>query len=164
MIKECLRRGPQLTVCLAAVLAGCLLSGCPKQTQQTQQQKAPAGMPAGQQTQYCDFKAGPDDAKVKVTAFYPGRHEDTLAAVKSLVDAFPGKVQIEVVDWRRPEGLKRRDETGLVCAGVVINDKNAFDLEINGQKSKVLFVRGMDGEWTKADLEAAVKQELAVAK
>lgn len=114
--------------------------------------------------QYCDFKGGPPDAKVKVEAFYPGRHEDTLAAVKALLETFPGQVQVEIVDWRREEGLKRRDGTGLVCAGVVINDKNAFDLEIDGKPSKVLFVRGLGGEWTNADLEAAVRKELASAK
>jgi len=42
----------------------------------------------------------------------------------------------------------------------VINDKNAFDLDVGGATSKVLFVRGIDGEWTKDDLEAAVRQEI----
>ena len=108
----------------------------------------------------CDFKAGPDDAAVKVVAFYPGRHEDTLEAVKALLETFRGQVQVEIVDWRRPEGLARRNATELTCAGVIINGKNAFDLTENGNTRKVLFVRGMDGEWTKADLEAAVRQEL----
>jgi len=159
MMDRNVERVRQVALCLGAVLAGCFLAGCPKQ------KAAPATDAAAvQQVQYCDYKAGPDAASVKVEAYYPGRHEDTLAAVKSLVDTFPGKVQVEIVDWRRPEGLKRRDETGLVCAGVMINAKNAFDLEIDGKASKVLFVRGMDGEWTKADLEAAVKLELASAK
>jgi len=114
-------------------------------------------------TNLCNFKGGPATAKVKVEAYYPGRHEDTLAAVKDLLTEFPDKVQIEIVDWRTEEGLKRRDATGLTCAGVMINGRNAFELEVDGTKSKVLFVRGIDGEWTKADLQAAVRQELAAA-
>lgn len=114
---------------------------------------------------YCDFKGGPDAAAVKVVAFYPGRHEDTLAAVKRLLETFPKDVSVEIVDWRRPDGLKRRDESGLTCAGVTINGRNAFDLEVDGKTAKVLFVRGIDGEWTEADLVAAVKQEVTkVAK
>lgn len=108
----------------------------------------------------CDFTGGPAAAKVKVEAYYPGRHEDTLAAVKSLLTTFPDKVRVEIIDWRTPAGLKRRDATGLVCAGVMINGKNAFDLVTDGKPNKVLFVRCMDGEWTKADLEGAVRQEL----
>jgi len=114
---------------------------------------------------YCDYKGGPDGAAVKIVAFYPGRHEDTLAAVKRLLETFPKDVSVEIVDWRRPEGLKRRDEGGLTCAGITINGRNAFDLEVDGKTAKVLFVRGIDGEWTEADLVAAVKQEVTkVAK
>ncbi|OGV73278.1 MAG: hypothetical protein A3K19_14445 [Lentisphaerae bacterium RIFOXYB12_FULL_65_16] len=108
----------------------------------------------------CDFAGGPEDAKVKVEAFYPGRHEDTLAAVKDLLTEFPGQVRVEIVDWRTEQGLARRDATGLVCAGVVINGKNTFDLEVDGKPVKVLFVRGIDGEWTKTDLVAAVRKTL----
>ena len=113
---------------------------------------------------FCDFKAGPDNAAVKILAFYPGRHEDTIAAVKGLLEKYPKDVSVEVVDWRRPEGLAKRDANGLVCAGITINGKNAFELEIRGKTSKVLFVRGIDGEWTEEDLLAAVEKELASAK
>ena len=152
------------------VAAGLAVSfGCskPKQEQAATPPAGEGGMgaaAAGDGVQYCDFKGGPADAKVKVEAYYPGRHEDTLAAIKALLETFPDKVQVEIVDWRREEGLRRRDATGLVCAGVVINDKNTFDLEIDGKPSKVLFVRGLGGEWTNADLEAAVRKELALAK
>jgi hypothetical protein len=122
----------------------------------------PGGGAAGT-TDFCDFKGGPETAAVKVVAFYPGRHEDTLAAVKRLLETFPKDVNVEIVDWRRPEGLKRRDESGLTCAGVTINGKNAFDLEVDGKTAKVLFVRGIDGEWTEADLVATVKQEVTRA-
>jgi len=155
---------------LVTVLGLLVMQACTEKPAPGQTGQDPAGdvtpKPAAQSggTQYCDFKGGPEDAKVRVVAFYPGRHEDTLAAVKSLLETFPDKVQVEFVDWRREEGLKRRDATGLTCAGVMINDKNAFDLVVGGEKTKVLFVRGIDGEWTKADLEAAVRQCLASAE
>ncbi|MBT4820108.1 MAG: hypothetical protein HON70_30655 [Lentisphaerae bacterium] len=136
------------------------VAGCSKKKQAGGSVPGTPSIPATASVQYCDFKEGPEDAKVTVRAFYPGRHEDTLSAVKGLVDMFPGQVKVEIVDWRREEGLKQRDATGLVCAGVVINDKNAFDLDVGGATSKVLFVRGIDGEWTKDDLEAAVRQEI----
>ena len=142
-----------------------LLAGCP-------QKPAPAAPPsaaghpppAGGGMNYCDFKKGPVGAPVRIVAFYPGRHEDTLAALKQLLEDFPDKVHVEIVDWRRAQGLERRDAAGLTCAGITINGKNAFDLTINGKASKVLFVRGIDGEWTQDDLRAAVKKELRAAR
>ena len=113
----------------------------------------------------CDYKGGPEDAPVKVVAFYPGRHEDTLAAVKALMQKFPERVSVEVVDWRSKEGAARRDQAGLSCAGITINGKNAFDIQLEGKSEKVMFIRGMNGDWTEAQLLAAVESELdAVAK
>lgn len=149
--------------CVGAMLM-LLGAGCPKREAAAPPTKAmpPVATQAGSAgTEFCDFKGGPDNAAVKVVAYYPGRHEDTIAAVKRLLEAFPQEVSVEVVDWRRPEGLKRRDASGLTCAGVTLNGKNAFDLEMQGKTAKVLFVRGIDGEWTAEDLTAAVKQELA---
>jgi hypothetical protein len=47
---------------------------------------------------------------------------------------------------------------------VTVNGKNAFDLVLDGRSEKVLFVRGIDGEWTEAQLNAAVEAEIAAAK
>jgi hypothetical protein len=148
-----------------AVLTVGLLSGCSRKDSDAESQAAAAAAPQETtQMELCDFSAGPEDAKVNVVAFYPGRHEDTLAAVKKLLKTFPDTVHVEIVDWRTEEGMKRRDEAGLTCAGVTINGKNAFEVEIDGKTNKVLFVRGIDGEWTEADLVAAVQQELDAAQ
>ncbi len=156
-LKRCL---PGMLSILVLVLAA---TGCTKK-----KRTAPPPASNSEETtgsmKLCNFAAGPKTAPVKVVAFYPGRHQDTLAAVKSLINTFPGKVRVEIVDWRTEDGLKRRDAAGLSCAGVVINGKNAFDLVENGKKVKVLFVRGIDGEWTKKDLEAAVRQVLDETK
>lgn len=145
-----------------AVLAAGLLVGCSKKKSPKTENGAP---PAGtQEMNLCDFIGGPENAKVTVVAFYPGRHEDTLAAIKRLLKKFPYDVRVEIVDWRTEQGMTRRDEAGLTCAGVIINGKNAFDITVDGKTNKVLFVRGIDGEWTEADLQAAVQQELDAAK
>ena len=142
------------------LLAFFLVAGCGKtESTQTTEPEVPGGMEG--EMEMADFKGGPDNAKVKVVAYYPGRHEEALGAIKGLLEEFPGKVQVEVVDWRRPVGLERREKAGLTCAGVTINGE--FTLEVKGEKGpeKVMFVRDMGGEWTKANLVAAVKQELA---
>ena len=159
---------PNITFSAAAAvgLAGTmlLLQGCPKKGADGAAEGPNIHVAEeGQMGDFCDFKGGPDQAPVRVVAYYPGRHEDTLAAVKKLLTTYPEDVSVEIVDWRRPEGIKRRNEAGLVCAGVTINDKNAFELEADGKTSKVLFVRGIDGEWTEEDLNAAVKQVIAEA-
>ncbi len=153
-----------LVVLVGGLLLAGALGGCSEKSQPPDGASTPPVNTDAGGTKFCDFKAGEETAPVKVEAFYPGRHEDTLAAVKSLSETFPGKVCVEIVDWRREEGLKRRQDAGLSCAGVMINGTNAFDLEIDGKKTKVLFERGIDGQWTKAELEAAVRQLLPPEK
>ena len=155
-----------LLSCLAAGAVLTALAGCgkPEGTASAPAAAPGQGAPAADGMVLCNFKGGADTALVTVEAYYPGGHGDTLAAVKSLLQTFPDKVKVEIVDWRTPEGINRRNATGLTCAGVVINGKNAFDLTVDGKPNKVLFIRGIDGEWTKPDLEAAVKQELAAAE
>ncbi|MDP6438998.1 MAG: hypothetical protein QGH74_05135 [Candidatus Brocadiia bacterium] len=151
---------PVLSAALAVLVIAA--GGCSKAPDADDEAKAPTPSPASgvADTEYVDFKDGPDEAPVKVVAFYPGRHEDTLAAVKSLLETFEGRVQVEIVDWRHKQGLQRQSDAGLTCAAVTVNGESAFDLETDGEPTKVLFERGMGGEWTKAELEAAVRQEL----
>jgi hypothetical protein len=144
------------------VVALALGWGCSKRPAEATQQ--PHSEETAGDAKSCDFKGGPTDALVKVVAYYPGRHEDTLALVKGLPEKFPGEVSVEIVDWRFPDGLTRRNNDGFSCGTIAINGKNAFDLEENGKKWQVLFVRGVDGEWTEDDLMAAVRQSIAVAK
>ena len=151
----------------AAVVAAALLglAGCGKGRTSADAPKA-AGVHAGDgtgQMQFCDAKEGPADAAVKVVAYYPGRHEDTLAAVRRLLEVAPGKVSIEIVDWRHKEGMARRDQAGLTCAGITVNGRNAFDLTVDGRTEKVMFIRGLDGDWTEAQLQAVVKAEVEAA-
>lgn len=152
----------------ALLLAGVVaLYGCGKGGPPKARAAAPAvhdaaatAAPVGKM-ELCDFKAGPENAPVKVVAFYPGRHEDTLAAVKGLLQKFPDQVSVQIVDWRTEEGVATRNKAGLTCAGITINGKNAMDLTIDGKTEKVMFIRGMNGDWTEPQLLAAVQAEIA---
>jgi hypothetical protein len=151
-------------LCTALAVLVIAAGGCSKAPDGDDDAKTPTPPPASsvEETEYIDFKAGPDEAPVTVVAFYPGGHADTIAAVKSLLGTFEGRVRVEIVDWRHEEGMRKRSDAGLTCAGVAVNGTFAFDLETNGKPTKVLLLRGIDGEWTKAELEAAVRQELTV--
>jgi len=48
-------------------------------------------------------------------------------------------------------------------AGITVNGRNAFDLTVDGRTEKVMFIRGMDGDWTEAQLQAVVKAEVEAA-
>jgi hypothetical protein len=159
------RNSTWIGICSALAVALLLGWGCSK-NDQDENQAGPGG-PGGTPDcgfKECGLKAGPKDALVKVVAFYPGGHEDTIAAVNGLLKAFPEDVSIQFVDWRHPEGIKDREAAGLGCAGVTINGKNAYDINVDGKVLKVLFERGIGGEWTGEDLTAAVKQEIATLK
>lgn len=109
-----------------------------------------------------DWKGGPEDAKVVVIAYYPGNKNgiESTIPVKKLVKEFPGKVRVEIVDWRFPEGLKRKREAGLTCAGILINGSDTKTIIENGEKREVWFARRIGGEWTEKDLILAVQQEV----
>lgn len=169
MKRQMVVRGMLGVVALGALL---VVGACGKGRTSADAPKAPehaaapgtGAVPATGQMEFCDFKAGADTAAVKVVAFYPGRHEDTLAAVKGLLEKFPEQVSVEIVDWRRKEGMERRDQAGLTCAGITVNGKNAFDLTVDGKTEKVMFIRGINGDWTEPQLLAAVKAEVEAVK
>jgi predicted small lipoprotein YifL len=152
-----------LALAVVFALGGCGKGGPPKaRAAAPGHEAAGPAAPVGKMD-LCDFKAGPENAAVKVVAFYPGRHEDTLAAVKALLQKFPDQVSVQIVDWRTQEGVATRDQAGLSCAGITINGKNAMDLTIDGKTEKVMFIRGMNGDWTEAQLLAAVQAEVAAS-
>jgi hypothetical protein len=141
---------------LFAIAAALVATGCKKPAEE-------AAAPDKGTIEYCDFAGGPDSAPVQVVAYYPGEHEETLAAVKALLEQYPDKVHVQIVDWRHEEGRKLRQDAGLSCAGVTINGK--IEIDHDGKKDSVAFQKGLSkGEWTVEDLKAAVEQELAAVK
>ena len=158
------RNSTWLGISSAIAVALLLGWGCSKKDQDGEAAIAPGGAAPDCGFKECGLKEGPKDALVKLVAYYPGGHGDTIAAVKGMRKTFPADVSVEFVDWRHPEGIAKREKAGLGCAGVTINGKNTYDLDVDGKVLKVLFQRGIDSEWTADDLTAAVKQEIAALK
>ncbi len=100
--------------------------------------------------------------KVVIEAYYPFNEEHLFMKdyLESLADKYNGMVKVECVDFRNDEGYVRWRKTGLTCGGILINGKNKFKIDIEGQPKDIEFIKRVDMFWTKDDLEAAVKQEL----
>ncbi len=105
---------------------------------------------------------GPEGAELVLQAFYPRTdHGHIIEAVFEYVDTYPGKVRAEYYDWAGDAEARQvwRDK-GLSCGAILINGKQTFDIEDETGSRTVTFMMGMDMEWTKADLDAVVKQLL----
>ncbi len=161
-----------------------LLCGCPKQpppatgggTTATggpsgpQGGGAPAGTGAAGAEDYSPAPSLPEakDAKVIVQAFFPNNldHKEELDAARGLEKKFPGKVRTEIYETRKPdekpEDYKKWRQTGLTCAGIMINGEDEFTVDVGDGKGphKVLFQRAMGGMWTQVELETAVADEV----
>lgn len=102
---------------------------------------------------------------VTVVAFYPDNERHT--AIKNLVLGLPkqfgNKVKGEFVDFTTDEGFKTWQAAGMTCGGIQINKEQTWTYVKDGKPTEVTFKMAMDGEWTKADLEAVVKKALAEA-
>jgi molybdate transport system substrate-binding protein len=104
------------------------------------------------------------EAKVKVTvqAYYPFNEEHLYIKdyLETLPQKFNGQVKVECVDFRNDEGYVLWRKTGLACGGILINGKNKFSINKDGQVKEVEFLKKIDLFWTKDELESVVKQEL----
>jgi len=100
--------------------------------------------------------------KVVIEAYYPFNEEHIFMKdyLESFAGKYNGKVKVECIDFRDDEGYVRWRKTGLTCGGILINGKNKFKIDIDGQPKDIEFIKRMDMFWTKDELEAVVKQEL----
>jgi len=128
-----------LVLLLAAVV---LASGC---------QKAQQGTPK---------------AAVEIRAYYPFNADHKFIAdyLKELAGKHPGQVSVELFDTQTPEGRTAWGESGLNCAGVFVNGKTEYEIEKDGKKETVQFLKRMDVFWQRGDLEAVVNTLLEEAK
>lgn len=104
-------------------------------------------------------KAG---AKITLEAYYPF-NEEHLAIKEyllSFLDKYSGRVKVDCIDFRSDQGYTRWRNSGLSCGGILINGKNKFNIQVDGKRKEVEFLKGLDLYWTREDLEAAIDQEL----
>ena len=118
---------------------------------------APAAAPAG-----AARSVPPSGAVVKVEAYYPGNadHAHIKKAILALNTRFAGRVKAEFIDFTSDQGYQRWKAAGLNCGAVLIDGKQTFDVERGGKKKEVTFMMAEGGEWTWADLDYVIKQDL----
>lgn len=118
---------------------------------------------AGNAKEASQASVGKAAAKVNVQAYYPFNEEHLY--IKDYLEALPqkfnGLVKVECVDFRSDQGYVLWRKTGLSCGGILINGKNKFSINKDGQAKEVEFLKKIDLFWTKDELEDVIKQELS---
>jgi hypothetical protein len=108
---------------------------------------------------------GNPDAPVKLMAFYPLNegHQFIADYVQEFAEAHSEHVYLEVIDFRTSEGMVVWQDTGLSCAGVLVNGTTVHEIERDGEIETVNFIKRLGVNWTKEDFETVVNQLLAEA-
>jgi hypothetical protein len=103
---------------------------------------------------------------VVIEAYYPftEKHQFIADYLRTLPKKYGPDVSVELIDMETDEGHARWEKTGLSCAGVFVNGKTSATLTKDGKPRKVHFLKRMDVQWQRSDLEKAIEQELQRAK
>jgi len=157
---------------MLVVTAGILLAaGCGRPTlpgQQFQGERRALPGSAATDTPLPDkpiYAWGPEDAKVRVTAFFPidEPHQRLMDLLESLAQEHQDKVYIRYADYRTPEGAQLFAQAQIQVSGILINGESSVDLESATGPRTVDFVKEMGRYWTGDDLREAVAQAVAAA-
>jgi molybdate transport system substrate-binding protein len=105
------------------------------------------------------------EAKVTVTAFYPGNeeHMHLKKLVEEIGGKYPGQVAAEFVDFQSDEGFERWQAAGLTCGAVLVNGEQTVTLKDEAGERQVSFVMGPGTYWTEDDLRAVVARAVSDA-
>ena len=109
---------------------------------------------------------GEPDAPVTIMAFYPLNegHQFIADYVQEFAEAHSEHVYLEVIDFRTSEGMVAWQDTGLACAGVLVNGTTVHEIKRDGgEVETVNFIKRLGVNWTKEDFETVVTQLLAEA-
>ena len=106
---------------------------------------------------------GPEDAKVRVTAFFPidEPHQRLMDLLESIAEEYQDKVYIRYADYRTAEGAQLFAHAELQVSAILINGSNSIDLDSPTGRRTVDFVKDMGRYWTADDLREAVAQTVA---
>jgi hypothetical protein len=111
------------------------------------------------------WEVGPQDAKVRIVAFYPidDEHKALMDLLKSLAKQYPGKVYVKYTDPRTMEGQQAFEAARMTVVGLMVNTKKELTINAKPTPYTVDFSQEMGRYWTSDDLKAAVAQEVATA-
>jgi hypothetical protein len=109
------------------------------------------------------FEFGPDDAKVRILAFFPidEPHNDLMNLLKGLVSEYQGKVYLKYTDPRTPEGNTIMQRSQMRGCGLLINGVSEMTIKAKPEPYHVELLQDMGRYWTAEDLRAAVAQTVA---
>lgn len=160
--KRVLILGFILLVMCCLVAAGC----GSKETTAPAAPAEPSGGVVGEIPDEAAFvKMGPEDAAVKLVAFYPedDSHKFIVDYLKEFAEAHPDSVSLTAVDFRTPAGFDVYQLAGLGCAGVLVNGETEWEVETDGATEKVSFTKRMGVLWTEEDFEKVANKLLEEA-
>ncbi|HOS93230.1 MAG TPA: substrate-binding domain-containing protein [Armatimonadota bacterium] len=151
------------------LLAGAmvLLAGCKGRGDSEEPQAAMPKAPTKATKAVAAGELGPGvyklDGFVCVTAFYPGNedHQWVRDYLKQLEDKHPGKVKTRFVAFNTDEGATEWQEAGLECGTWFIDGESEVTFTQDGKEKTVWFVKEEGGEWSEADLFAAVADRVS---
>ena len=103
------------------------------------------------------------DGFVCVTAFYPGNddHKWVPDYLQKLAEQYPDTVKTRFVAFNTDEGATEWQEAGLECGTWFIDGESEVTFTADGKEKTVWFVKEQGGEWTEADLFAAVADRVS---
>lgn len=161
VMKRCV---PPLLLAISMLLiAGCKRGGGPEE----QTPATPTAPPRAAKAAEPAAELGPGvyklDGFVCVTAFYPGNedHKWVREYLKRLEEKHPGKVKTRFVEFNTDEGATEWQEAGLDCGTWFIDGESEVTFTVDGREKTVWFAKEEGGEWTEADLFAAVADRVA---
>ena len=107
---------------------------------------------------------GSEDAKVRLKLYAQSRndcHAGFIETGKQLGAAVPDRVRVEFVDTGSREGYGEAAKAGIDCeAGIAINDRTQFEIEVNGQEVTVSFRGPLGTETPPREFRLALEAEL----
>lgn len=106
----------------------------------------------------------PDPPAVTVTAYLARScpaSQKTVLQLETLSAEYPGAVTVQIIDTDDAEGVRRREEAGLDCSALVINEATTLAWGDGEARRTVSFLYPPGLSWTAEDLRAAVEAGLA---
>ena len=100
---------------------------------------------------------------LKITAYInvaSGCQRPTEALLAKLDETYGDKVVLEVIDFGKPAGAKRWQESGLGCMAILLDGKPEADIVFRGAEIRVSFSKPAGFFWLHEELETAVRQRL----
>lgn len=122
---------------------------------------------ADEQTAVRTITFGTPDSAVQVTAYYPMPEDcvdKTCEVLNEVAEAYKDRVYFQFVDTCSDDGFVDWCDAKTICHGIVINGKQQWKVHVGDEEKDVTFFGPIDTRWTRAELEAAIEDELVTAR